>query len=84
MRPPESSWPPPWKPGDPPYSGPTVPGRGPGGFPPPGWPSKEQIDYAQAGILLLLLVLALPWVVSTLITDPGGLVTGIARRRLPI
>lgn len=54
------------------------------GFPPPGWPSKAQIDYAQAVILLGLLLLALPWVLTKLLTDPGELISGLVRGRMRI
>lgn len=81
----ESPWPPAWAPAEQPTSlpvGSAAPARGGGGFPPEGWPTKEQIDYAQAAILLLLLLLALPWVLSKLLTNPSSLVAAIAGRRM--
>ncbi|MFL5901248.1 MAG: hypothetical protein ACJ75S_08635 [Solirubrobacterales bacterium] len=53
-------------------------------FPPPGWPSKAQVDYAQAIIILVLLILASPWIVSKLLTNPGAVLSGMGRRVLPL
>jgi hypothetical protein len=77
------SWPPPWgaTESDPAtVVGSARPAAGVGKFPPAGWPTKAQIDYAQAAILLGLLLLALPWVVSKLLSDPGLLLTGLGHR----
>jgi hypothetical protein len=51
-------------------------GLGPGNegpFPGEGWPKLETIDYASKLIVLVLLLLALPWLVSKLLTHPGEL-----------
>jgi hypothetical protein len=56
------------------------PAAGAGQFPPPSWPTKAQIDYTQAAILLGLLILALPWLVSKLLSDPGVLLAGLGQR----
>ena len=78
------TWPPPWSDrggaGTATVVGSAIPAAGAGAFPPPSWPSKAQIDYAQAAILLGLLVLALPWLVSKLLTDPAQLLSGLGQR----
>jgi hypothetical protein len=56
---------------------------GVGTFPPPNWPSKAQLDYAQAMIVLGLLILALPWVVGKLVTNPGAVFAGVIARKVP-
>ncbi len=43
-------------------------------WPPASWPSGAQLDYAQKLITVLILVLALPYVLGKLLTDPAGLV----------
>lgn len=43
-------------------------------WPPPGFPSKAQIDYTTALIALSLLLLMLPWLLGKVVTDPGKLV----------
>lgn len=55
------------------------PGKRPYRFPPEGWPSKAQVDYTTALIFLGLLLLALPWIMGKLLTDPEGVI-GQGRR----
>jgi hypothetical protein len=50
-------------------------------YPPAGWPSKDQITYTKEAITTLFLVLALPYVVTRLLTNPGGLIAGIGRAK---
>jgi hypothetical protein len=50
-------------------------------YPPDGWPTKSQLDYTQQAILTALLVLALPWLVVRLATDPGSVLAGLGRRQ---
>jgi hypothetical protein len=79
-----SNWPPPWEGSGgagAATAGPAPSSAGVANFPPKGWPSKAQLDYAQAIIVLGLLVVALPWVVTTLVTRPGDLLGGIVARR---
>jgi hypothetical protein len=45
-------------------------GLGPGRIPGPGWPSIETIDYISKFIVLLVLLLALPWLIGKLLTAP--------------
>jgi hypothetical protein len=47
---------------------------------PLGWPSKDALDYTRALIVTGLLVLALPWLITTLLTRPGYLLAGLGRR----
>ncbi len=80
-----SNWPPPWEGragADSATVGRAVPAAGVGHFPPAGWPTKAQVDYAQAIIILGLLLLALPWVVGKLLTNPGALASGMLGRRV--
>lgn len=72
VRVPVRPWPP--KPGQP---GPGEQRR----YPPEGWPTKSQLDYTQQAILTGLLVLALPWLVIRLATDPGSVLAGLGRRQ---
>lgn len=64
------TWPPP-KPESP------AAGRG---YPPAGWPSRGSLTYTKELITCLLLVLALPWLVVKLLSDPGTVLTGLGRR----
>lgn len=79
MRP-RSSYPPPlasppsWLP----LLGPGDSGAGPGPsddspLPGEGWPALETIDYLSKLIVLIVLLLALPWLIHKLLTDPGQL-----------
>lgn len=43
-------------------------------FPPPGMPSKAQIDYTTALIMLGLLLLMLPWLIGKVVTNPQAIV----------
>jgi hypothetical protein len=65
----------------PPYRGPA--GSGPAShrrFPPPGWPSSGELDYAKEIIVVLILLLALPYLVYTLLTRPSAVVGGAAKQ----
>lgn len=58
--------------------------RGPGSppsYPPKGWPTKAQLDYTQQAIVVGLLVLALPWLIGRLATDPGSVLAGVGRKQ---
>jgi hypothetical protein len=58
------------------------PGRASRGFPPASWPTVGQLDYTQKLITALLLVLALPWLVGKLLTNPAMVLAGVGRRHL--
>jgi hypothetical protein len=47
---------------------PTSSGKGP--MPGEGWPKFETVDYANKLIMLMILLLALPWLLGKLISDP--------------
>jgi flagellar biogenesis protein FliO len=51
------------------------------GYPPSGWPSKDALDYTQKLVTVLLLLLALPWLVYKLVTDPGRVLAGAAKKQ---
>jgi hypothetical protein len=79
-----AGWPPPWSPDAAPITGGDW-ARAPthrAAYPPAGWPSKEQADYTTKLITAGLLVLALPWLVIKLLTDPGAVFAGAARQHL--
>lgn len=63
----------------PPYAGGATLG-GPHGYPPRGWPSLGQLTWTREAATVLLLVLALPWLVSKLITRPGDVLSGLGAR----
>lgn len=63
------TWPPPWR-----CEGPSAPA-----FPPPGWPSKGQLDYTKALIVVGLLLLALPYVAMKLVSAPERILGGLGR-----
>jgi hypothetical protein len=50
------------------------------GVAPVRWPSLGQLTYTKEAITVLLLVLALPWLVSKLLTRPGDVLQGLGRR----
>jgi hypothetical protein len=58
---------------------PAVTGGG-SGYPPARWPSMSQLTYTKEAITVLLLVLALPWLLTKLATDPGAILSGLGRR----
>ena len=43
------------------------------------WPSRSQMEYAKVALELLLLLLALPWIVGRLLSDPAGLMRNLGR-----
>ncbi len=47
--------------------------------PPQGWPSTTKVNYASGLIQLALLLLAVPWLLHRLLTDPFGLARGVGR-----
>jgi hypothetical protein len=51
----------------------------------PAWarslPDKATLDYVRDGITTLLLVLALPWLVTQLVTNPGNLLGAVGRAK---
>jgi hypothetical protein len=70
-----------WAP-QPPDLTPSPPAAGRRGFPPPGWPVKDQLDYTSKAITTLLLVLALPWLAYKLVTNPREVLTGAAQQHI--
>lgn len=50
-------------------------------YPPSGWPSKDQITYTKEAITTLFLVLALPYVVMRLLTNPGSLLGSVGKAK---
>ncbi|HUR85647.1 MAG TPA: hypothetical protein VMY78_09900 [Solirubrobacteraceae bacterium] len=68
------AWPLPWQ------GGPGAVGGQPGDHPPVRWPTLGQLTYTKEAITVLLLILALPWLVSKLLTRPGDVLTGLGRR----
>jgi hypothetical protein len=54
----------------------------PGDYPPSRWPSKEQLTYTKELVTVALLLLALPWLLSKLLTDPGALFAGLGKRHV--
>lgn len=48
-------------------------------YPPASWPRKESLTYTKELITTMLLVLALPWLVIKLLTDPALLMSGLGR-----
>jgi hypothetical protein len=74
------SWPPAY--GSPGSSrdGSSAGGQDASGYPPACLPSRSQLEYTRELIVVALLVLALPWLVTNLITDPGRVLTGLGRR----
>jgi hypothetical protein len=55
------------------------PASPPRSWPPASFPSKAQLDYTQALVLTGLLLLALPWLVGKLLTDPGEVLGSLGR-----
>ncbi len=49
-------------------------------FPPRGWPSRSQLDYVRVLVVVVLLLLAMPYLVGKLVTNPGAVVNGVGRR----
>lgn len=70
------TWPPAWSEPEVARAGRAVPARE---YPPPGWPTKAQLDYTQQAILLGLLVLALPWLVTKLVTRPSDVLASLGQ-----
>jgi hypothetical protein len=54
-----------------------------GGLPRPGWPAKDDLDYAKTAIELTLLLLALPYIIRRLATSPKTTVQRAGRKQLP-
>jgi hypothetical protein len=78
------AWPPAWDPAAP-AAGPAAPPTAqapPTGYPPPGWPTKDQLDYTNKAVTALLLVLALPWLAYKLVTRPSEVLSGAARQHI--
>lgn len=70
----------PWLGAAAPQGGLPTPAPAGGKYPPAGWPAKESLAYTKELITCALLVLALPWLVVKLITDPGLVLSGLGRR----
>lgn len=69
--------PPPWPALLEPEQGEPSGGKGP--MPGEGWPKLETVDYANKLIMLVILLLALPWLLGKLISDPGNMSRHAAR-----
>lgn len=70
-------------PPSPPDPAPSPQGSGGGGVPwaPPAWaPPRDALTYAKDAVTALFLLLALPYVVLKLLTDPGRLLVGAAKK----
>lgn len=52
-------------------------------YPPPGWPTADQVEYTREIILLGLLLIALPWLISTLASRPEAIFLGKKSVRPP-
>jgi hypothetical protein len=52
------------------------------GYPPRRWPTKDQLTYTKEAITVFLLLLALPWLVSKLLTNPSSVLSGVGRRQV--
>lgn len=52
----------------------------PAGYPPVGWPTLGQLVWTKELIVVLLLVLALPWLMRRLLTNPADILDGVAKR----
>jgi hypothetical protein len=76
------SWPPPWDPAAVQDDGGAPTPVAPRAYPPSGWPSKDQLEYTQRLFSVVIIGLALPWLVKTLVTDPGRVISGAARQHL--
>lgn len=50
------------------------------GFPPANWPSKAQLEYVRTLVIVLLLLLAVPWLAAKIVTAPGELFAGAGKR----
>lgn len=48
----------------------------------PPWPTRGSLDYSQKIITVGLLLLALPWLTSKLLTNPGAVLTGLGQRQV--
>jgi hypothetical protein len=69
------TWPPRWD-----GHGPTLVGSV--GFPPPGAPSAETLDYIVKAITAFTLVLGLPAIVTLLVSSPTRAMAGAARKHV--
>jgi hypothetical protein len=69
-----AQWPPPWD------GGPGSPTRR-RHWPPSGAPSIDQLDWTEKAVKVLLLVLALPFVLALMFTEPSRLFAGAARKQ---
>jgi hypothetical protein len=59
--------------------GPGAPGpEHEGPFPGPHWPDLHTVEYLSKLIILIVLLLALPWLVGKLLTDPGEVLSHAA------
>jgi hypothetical protein len=58
----------------------TGPVGAPVGYPPAGWPTLGQLVWTKELIVVLLLVLALPWLMRRLLTNPASVLSGVAKR----
>lgn len=76
------TWPPAWDPAA--DAQPAAASHAPAarGYPPTGWPTRDQLDYTKAAITALLLVLALPWLSYKLVTQPSEVLAGAARQHI--
>lgn len=51
-------------------------------FPLPGWPAGSTVDYLTKLILLGLLLLALPYLIGKLLTDPASVMVAAGNRAI--
>jgi hypothetical protein len=80
LAPPESPAPPASGAAEPPAA---APARDGGRWQPPAWaPSMEAVQYVKEAVTALLLVLALPYVVYKLLTDPAKLFQRAGRKHV--
>lgn len=75
MAAPDATWPPRSAP-------PTAGQRAAGGWPPHGWPSLGQLTYTKELITVVLLIIALPWLLSRLTRNPGAVLGGVKAARV--
>lgn len=53
-----------------------------GGWPPQGWPSLPQLTYTKELITVVLLLVALPWLLRKLTSNPGAVLGGVKAARV--
>lgn len=56
--------------------------RAAGGWPPQGWPSMPQLVYTKELITVVLLIVALPWLLTKLTRNPAAVLGGVKAARV--